>query len=71
MLAGSADDDLFVAAPPAREDPALLALGVLPHARRRALFLSALREVVLPGLEGAGVDTAAARGWLAARPGAP
>lgn len=67
MLAGSVDDDLFCAAgEPEREDPGLLALGVLPHARKRDLFAGALEQVVLPGLAAAGVDVAPARAWLAA-----
>jgi hypothetical protein len=64
MLRGSADDDLFDPVEPERDDEALLALGVLPHAAKRALFVGALEEVVLPGLASAGVDTAAARAWL-------
>jgi hypothetical protein len=67
MLAGSADEDLFLPVTPEREDEALVALGVLPHATRRELFLGTIDEVVLPGLERAGVDVAEARGWLAAR----
>ena len=67
MLAGSADDDLFDEGDPDHEDVALLPLGVLPHATKRELFLGALDEVVLPGLARAGVDTAAASAWLAAR----
>lgn len=70
MLRGSADDDLFQAAPPAREDPALVELGVLPHRDRRELFRRALDAVIFPGLERAGVDTGAGRAWLA-RAGAP
>jgi hypothetical protein len=71
MLRGSIDDDLFLAADAAREDPALLALGVLPHATKRHLFVRSLEEVVFPGLEGAGVDTAAGRTWLAERLAVP
>jgi hypothetical protein len=67
MLAGSVDDDLFEAVEPSRDDEALLALGVLPQRARRELFVAALEEVVLPGLAAAGVDTGAAREWLAAR----
>jgi hypothetical protein len=67
MLAGSADDDLFGEGDPDHEDEALLALGVLPHATKRELFLGAVEEVVLPGLARAGVDTAAASSWLASR----
>jgi hypothetical protein len=70
MLRGTIDDDLFQPVEAAREDPALLALGVLPHASKRALFVQTLEEVVFPGLAGAGVDTAAGRAWLAAQ-GAP
>jgi hypothetical protein len=65
MLRGSADDDLFDAVPPEREAGALLALGVLPHAEKRALFVGALEDVIFPGLESAGVDTGAGREWLA------
>jgi hypothetical protein len=67
MLGATVDDDLFHPVDAAREDPALLALGVLPHPAKRALFVRALEEVVFPGLERAGVDTAAARAWLAGR----
>jgi hypothetical protein len=67
MLRATADDDLFGPVEPAREDPGLLALGVLPHAAKRDLFVRALEEVVLPGLDAAGVDTGAARAWLAGR----
>jgi len=65
MLRGSVDDDLFQPVDPTREDEALLALGVLPHSVKRDLFVQALEEVVFPGLEGSGVDTAAGRQWLA------
>jgi hypothetical protein len=64
MLAGSVDEDLFGAVEPAREDEALLLAGVLPHGQKRALWVGALEEVVLPGLAGAGVDVGAAREWL-------
>lgn len=67
MLRGSIDDDLFQPVEPDREDEALLALGVLPHATQRELFVRVLEDVVFPGLEGSGVDTAAGREWLAAR----
>jgi len=67
MLGGAADDQLFEPVEAAREDPALLALGVLPQAVKRELFVRSLDEVIFPGLEGAGVDTGAGRAWLAAR----
>jgi hypothetical protein len=70
MLQGSIDDDLFQPVEPDRDDEALLALGVLPHAAKRDLFVRVLEEVVFPGLESSGVDTAAGREWLAERRGA-
>jgi hypothetical protein len=71
MLQGSADEDVFRDVPAPRDDGALLALGVLPHARRGDLFARMLSEVVLPSLEGAGVDTSAGCAWLRERAGAP
>ncbi len=71
MLEGSVDEDLFLPVEPAREEPALLPLGVLPHALKRELFARSLEEVVFPGLEGAGVDAAAGRAWLANPLGIP
>jgi hypothetical protein len=65
MLSGSVDDDFFLPADPAREDPRLLEAGVQPHSARRTLFVETLDQVIFPGLEGAGVDTAAGRAWLA------
>jgi hypothetical protein len=65
MLGGSVDDDFFDPVEAAREDPRLLEFGVLPHTARRDLFVETLEGVVFPGLEGAGVDTAAGRAWLA------
>ena len=65
MLRGSVDDDLFQPVDPAREDPALLEAGVLPHAAKRDLLVRTLDVVIFPGLEGAGVDTGAGRAWLA------
>jgi len=71
MLRGSIDDDLFDAVTPERESSALLALGVLPHAEKRALFVGALEDVIFPGLDGAGVDTGDGRAWLAGVRAAP
>ncbi len=65
MLGGSVDDDFFLPVEPAREDPRLLEFGVLPHTARRELFVETLDSVIFPGLEGAGVATAAGRAWLA------
>jgi hypothetical protein len=66
MLRGSIDDDLFESVEPEREDEALLGVGVLPHATKRDIFVRVLEEVAFPGLEGAQVDTSAARRWLQA-----
>jgi hypothetical protein len=41
--------------------------GVLPHTRKRETFVKALRDVVFPGLERFGVDTAPARAWVERR----
>jgi rubrerythrin len=67
MLRGSVDDDFFLAADAPREDPRLLAAGVLPHRARRDLFVQTLDEVIFPGLDGAGVDTGAGRCWVKER----
>jgi hypothetical protein len=69
MLEGSVDEDLFGAGPAGADSPALLPLGVLPHALKRELFVRSLEEVIFPGLEGAGVDVGAGRAWLARRAG--
>jgi rubrerythrin len=67
MLAGTVDEGLF-GPPPSDEDPdGLLRLGVLPHARKREVFVGTLSTVVLPGLERFGVDARPARAWLSQR----
>ena len=43
--------------------------GILATARKREIFVRTLEEVVLPGLEQFGIDTAPARAWLLARNG--
>jgi hypothetical protein len=40
---------------------------VLPHGARRDLLVRTLDEVNFPGLEGAGVETAAGCGWVTER----
>ena len=45
ILNGSIEDDLFRRVEPDREDEALLALGVLPHATKRDLFVRVLEDV--------------------------
>ncbi len=67
MLEGSASPRLFAPGTPEEENPALLKHGVLPHTRKRETFVRALRDVVFPGLERFGVDTAPARAWVERR----
>ena len=67
MLEGSASPRLFAPGTPEEEAPALLKHGVLPHTRKRETFVRALRDVVFPGLERFGVDTAPAREWVEQR----
>jgi hypothetical protein len=66
MLRGAVRDDLFRPSPRGEPgDPATLRRhGTLPLADRRASFLSAMRDVVLPGLDGAGVDPARGLAYL-------
>ena len=48
--------------------------GILPHARKRELFIGALEEMIFPGLAQLGVDVMPARAWLSAvqdRPAQP
>jgi hypothetical protein len=67
MLEGSAPPDLFLVAPPEREDEALLEHGVLPHTLKRTVFVRTLEQVVFPGLDALGVDAGPGRAWLARR----
>jgi hypothetical protein len=67
MLSGSVDDALFARADTATEDPELLRHGVLPHSRKRSVFVRALQDVIFPGLEQLGISSGPARAWLAAR----
>ncbi|WP_163989134.1 ferritin-like domain-containing protein [Pyxidicoccus caerfyrddinensis] len=67
MLEGTASPRLFAPGSPEEESLALLKHGVLPHARKRETFVKALQDVVFPGLERFGVDTAPARAWVERR----
>jgi hypothetical protein len=71
MLQGSIEADLFLLAPLEREDEKLLEHGVLPHSLQRELFTSTLQEVIFPGLERFGIDSAPARAWLERRRAPP
>lgn len=67
MLTGTVDERLFTDARPDEDSEELLRYGVLPHSQKRETFVGTLREVVLPGLERFGIDSAPAHAWLAAR----
>ncbi len=67
MLAGSVDESLFAPADPERESADLLRHGVLPHSKKREVFVGTLESVVFPGLSGFGIDAGPARAWLSAR----
>jgi hypothetical protein len=67
MLEGSIDADLFQPGTPEQEDEELLDHGVLPRSLQREVFTRTALEVVLPGLDAGGVDTAPARRWLEER----
>jgi hypothetical protein len=64
MLSSVIPEGMYGPPPPEREVHELLAHGVLTHTLRKDLFAATLNEVILPGLERYGVDTAPARGWL-------
>jgi hypothetical protein len=63
MLRGTVDEGFFTR-PAEAESDVLLRHGVLPHARKRELFVRTLLDVVFPGLERFGVDSSPARAWL-------
>jgi HEAT repeat protein len=67
MLEGGLAPGLFEPGTPESEHPALPHHGVLTHSSKREVFIRALEDVVLPGLERFEVDTAPARRWLAHR----
>jgi hypothetical protein len=65
MLGAAAHDDNFLSDPvPPVTSPALVAHGLLPQSALRQVFLEAMHDVVLPGLELCGVATVGARRWL-------
>ncbi len=65
MLRGTVADELFAAQAMGATDPALMAHGELPESVRLDVFLSALRDVIFPGLESVGIDTGSGRDWIA------
>jgi hypothetical protein len=69
MLSGTIDEGLFADALPEGNDSELLRHGVLPHAKKREVFVRTLLDVVFPGLDNFGVDSGPARAWLEQRQG--
>jgi hypothetical protein len=67
MLSGTVDEGLFARRAPHPDDDVLARHGVLGPARKKEIFVRTLEEVVLPGFDQLGIDTAPARGWLAQR----
>jgi len=64
LAAATHDDDFLSASVPPVTSPALVAHGLLPQSALREVFLEAMHDVVLPGLELCGVATVEARRWL-------
>jgi len=56
MLRGTVRDDLFAPQPIIGDEATMQKYGTLPIDGRRQAFLLGMRDVVLPGLVGAGVD---------------
>ena len=69
MLSGTVGDGLFAPASAEPDEGEFARHGILATARKREIFVRTLEEVVLPGLEQFGIDTAPARAWLLARNG--
>ncbi len=57
MLAGTVREDLFKLSPIIGDELTMQRYGTLPVAGRREAFLAGMREVLLPGLDGLGIDT--------------
>lgn len=65
MLSDTVHEEIFTT--PDTTDAALASLGGLSRTDRCTIFVTTLREVVLPGLRHHGVDTRPALRWLEAR----
>ncbi len=64
MLAGTVRADLFKPAPIIGDELTMQRFGTLPVAGRREAFLAGMREVLLPGLDGVGIDTSGGARFL-------
>ncbi len=72
LFASSIPRELFGPSPELRDGPdaeQALAFGLLPSALQRVILLDTFESVILPRFEGAGIETGAARAWLAERTG--
>jgi hypothetical protein len=70
LFASSIPRELFAATPDLRDGPdaeQALAFGLLPSAMQHAILCDTFESVILPRFEAAGVETRAARAWLAER----
>jgi hypothetical protein len=67
MLSGTVEEGIFARRAPDPDEDALARHGVLGPGRKREIFVRTLEEVVLPGFERFGIDTASARSWLVQR----
>jgi hypothetical protein len=65
MLEGTVRAELFAPVPIIGDELTMQKYGTLPIAGRRQAFLDGMREVLLPGLEGVGIDTSLGASWLA------
>lgn len=65
MLRGTVHEELFLPVTPDEGgSEALIRHGELPREARLRVFEGALRDVIFPGLDGLGVETARGRRWL-------
>jgi len=64
MLAGTVRSDLFAAQRVIGDEATMQRYGTLPLAGRREAFLTGMREVLLPGLAGVGIETSAGARFL-------
>lgn len=64
MLRGTLRADLFEPQVVLGDEQTMQRFGTLPLAGRREVFVTGMREVLLPGLDALGIDTAAAGAFL-------
>jgi hypothetical protein len=64
MLSGAVQKELFSPNPAPAESVALERHGELPEAQRLAIFEATAAQVLVPGFEHHGIDTAPMRAWI-------